>query len=73
MEVFNMNTTSIKVEGMTCGHCKSSVEGALGKLSGVSKAEVDLDANKVSVEYDEDQVNVDEMNEAIEEQGYDVV
>ncbi len=68
-----MNTTSIKVEGMTCGHCKSSVEGALGKLSGVSKAEVDLDANKVSVEYDEDQVNVDEMNEAIEEQGYDVV
>ncbi|WP_052254832.1 copper chaperone CopZ [Salinicoccus sp. YB14-2] len=68
-----MNTTSIKVEGMTCGHCKSSVEGALGKLSGVSKAEVDLEANKVSVEYDEDQVNVDEMNEAIEEQGYDVV
>ena len=68
-----MNTTSFKVDGKSFGHSKSSVEGAIGNLSGVSKAEVDLDANKVSVEYDEDQVNVDEMNEAIEEQGYDVV
>ena len=68
-----MNTTSIKVEGMTCGHCKIAVEGALGKLSGVSKAEVDLTANQVSVEYEEDKVTVNEMNEAIEDQGYDVV
>ncbi len=68
-----MNTTSIKVEGMTCGHCKSSVEGALGKLAGVSKAEVDLSANQVAVEYEEDKVTVNEMNEAIEDQGYDVV
>ncbi|CAM4341787.1 copper chaperone CopZ [Lacicoccus alkaliphilus] len=68
-----MNTTSIKVEGMTCGHCKSAVEGALGNLSGVEKAEVDLSANAVSVEYAEDKVTVEEMNEAIEEQGYDVV
>lgn len=68
-----MNTTSIKVEGMTCGHCKSAVEGALGKLSGVGKAEVDLSANEVSVEYEEDKVTVEKMTEAIEDQGYDVV
>ncbi|KGK85908.1 hypothetical protein DP73_17975 [Desulfosporosinus sp. HMP52] len=32
----------LKIEGMTCGHCKSSVEKALLKVPGVTHAEVDL-------------------------------
>ncbi|MBC2726131.1 heavy-metal-associated domain-containing protein [Desulfosporosinus sp.] len=32
----------LKIEGMTCGHCKSSVEKALLKVPGVKQAEVDL-------------------------------
>lgn len=31
---------TIKVEGMTCNHCKSSVEGALNQLDGVNNAAV---------------------------------
>lgn len=27
---------TIEVQGMTCGHCKSSVEGALSELEGVN-------------------------------------
>lgn len=38
----------LKIEGMTCGHCKSSVEKALLKVSGVTQAEVDL-TNKQAV------------------------
>lgn len=32
----------LKVEGMTCGHCKMSVEKALKGVPGVASASVDL-------------------------------
>lgn len=37
------------VQGMTCGHCKMSVEGALKEIDGVSAAEVNLEAGSVDV------------------------
>lgn len=67
-----MEKTTMDVQGMSCGHCKMSVEGALTKLDGVSVAEVNLEAGKVDVTFDKSKVNVDAMIEAIEEQGYDV-
>ncbi|PAV28717.1 copper-binding protein [Virgibacillus profundi] len=63
---------TLNVQGMTCGHCKMSVEGALNKLDGVAAAEVNLDAGNVDITFDESKVNVDAMKEAIEDQGYDV-
>jgi len=63
---------TLNVQGMSCGHCKTSVENALTKLKGVSTAEVNLDAGNVDVTFDKSTVNVDAMKEAIEEQGYDV-
>ncbi|GAA3716117.1 copper chaperone CopZ [Salinicoccus jeotgali] len=67
-----MAQKTIKVEGMTCGHCKSAVEGALNELDGITSANVDLDADKVDVEYDDQKVTESSMVEAIEDQGYDV-
>jgi len=63
----------IMVEGMTCNHCKMAVEGALNKLSGVQQAEVDLAGKKVTVSYNDSEVSFEQMKEAIEKQGYDVV
>ncbi len=51
---------------------RQAVEGALKNLAGVSAAEVNLEAGKVAVTFDDSKVNVDAMKEAIEEQGYDV-
>lgn len=68
-----MQTKTLDVQGMTCGHCKMSVEGALNGLDGVSAAEVHLDSGKVEVTYDEAQVSLENMKEAVEDQGYDVV
>ncbi|MEW9676806.1 copper chaperone CopZ [Lentibacillus sp. L22] len=65
--------TTLNVQGMSCDHCKASVEGALNKLDGVSAAEVNLEAGSVDVTFDDSKVTVDAMKEAIEEQGYDVV
>lgn len=68
-----MTKEVINVEGMTCGHCKSSVEGALNKLDGVTSAEVNLGANNVTVEFDEGKVSLDTLKEEIEGVGFDVV
>lgn len=67
-----MKELTLDVEGMTCGHCKSAVEGALNELDGVSNVDVNLDTGKVNVTYDEAKVTTDAMREAIEDQGYDV-
>lgn len=67
-----MAKTVIDVEGMTCGHCKASVEGALHNLDGVSTADVNLEDNNVTVEYNDTIVDRGKMTEAIEDQGYDV-
>ncbi|GAQ18565.1 copper chaperone CopZ [Oceanobacillus picturae] len=64
---------TLNVQGMSCGHCKMSVENALNNLNGVSEAVVKLESGKVDVSFDESKVNVEAMKDAIEEQGYDVV
>jgi len=67
-----MKRETIQVDGMTCNHCKAAVEGALNNVKGVSKAEVNLDAKNVSVEFNDSEVTVATLKEEIEEQGYDV-
>ncbi len=64
-------TEQLTVNGMTCGHCVSSVEGALRPVEGVEAADVDLQAKTVTVVHD-DRVTRDRLVELIEEQGYDV-
>lgn len=59
------------VNGMSCNHCKMSIEKALQGI-GVNAA-VDLGEKKVTVEFDPGKVNLDQIRTEIEDQGYDVV
>ncbi len=68
-----MENVVLDVKGMTCGHCEAAVSGALKALDGVADVKVHLDTGKVDVRYDKDKVSLEQMKEAIEEQGYDVV
>jgi copper chaperone CopZ len=43
---------TFRVEGMTCNHCKASVENGLGKLDVVSGAVADPEKNMVTIEAD---------------------
>ncbi|GAA5417078.1 copper chaperone CopZ [Paraliobacillus ryukyuensis] len=63
---------TLNVQGMSCGHCKTAVEGALNNLEGVTSADVNLDAGTVDVAYDDARVSFEAMKEAVEDQGYDV-
>lgn len=37
-----METTTLTVNGMTCGHCVSAVKEEIGSLTGVQSVDVDL-------------------------------
>nr|WP_040287183.1 copper chaperone CopZ [Sporosarcina koreensis] len=62
----------LNVEGMSCQHCVNAVETNVGELAGVSSVKVDLPANQVTVEYD-NEATMKQVKETIEDQGYDVV
>ncbi|KHL97149.1 copper resistance protein CopZ [Paenibacillus sp. IHB B 3415] len=66
-----MKNVTLHVEGMSCGHCVNSIEGALKTIGANGK--VDLSGGTITVLYDENELTVDAIKEAIEEQGYDVV
>ena len=63
----------IKIDGMSCGHCVSSVTNALKAVDGVDAVEVSLDEKQAKVVFDDTKVSLDDLCNAIEEQGFDVV
>jgi copper chaperone len=72
--VTTLTNEVINVEGMSCDHCKHSIEKALNGLDGVTSSEVSLANGNVEVEFDENQkVAFNDFKEAIEDQGYDVI
>ena len=60
------------VEGMSCWHCKNAVEKAVGALSGVLLAEVDLAEKTLAVEFDASKITLDKIKEIVDEEGYTV-
>ncbi len=59
-----------KIEGMTCSACSAAVERATGKLKGVIKSEVNLAAEKMTVEFDESITDRETIFEAVVKAGY---
>jgi len=66
-----MATHAFQVPGMTCGHCKASVENELGKLSGVTAVRVNLDTK--AVEVDADGVTWAQITAAVDEAGFEAI
>ncbi|SFM29808.1 CopZ family metallochaperone [Pelosinus propionicus] len=60
----------IKIEGMSCGHCKAAVEGALKEVAGVTSAAVNLEKKEAVVT---GSAELAALHQAIEEVGFDVV
>ena len=60
----------IIVDGMTCGHCKESVESVLNAFDSVKKASVDLISGKVLIEGVD--IEIDKIKEKIVSRGFTV-
>ncbi|MFD4141335.1 MULTISPECIES: heavy-metal-associated domain-containing protein [unclassified Streptomyces] len=59
------------VTGMTCGHCADHIRKEVGQVAGVSRVDVDVAANAVTVSGPS--LDDARIREAIVEAGYDVV
>ena len=68
-----MKTKTIKIEGMTCAACAKAVERATRKLTGVNKADVNIATERLTIEYDEKQVSIEQISNAVEKAGYKAV
>lgn len=60
------------VDGMSCQHCKQSIEGALQKLNGVNKVVAYHEEGFVDIDYDEKIIDIEMIVEEIEDLGFDV-
>lgn len=60
----------VKVEGMSCNHCKMRVEKSLKSVEGIEDAVVNLEDKSVEIKGN---VGIEKVKEVIEDTGYDFV
>lgn len=63
------NITKVVAPEIVCGGCAAAIENALGKIGGVSRVAVDVDAKTVSVEHNTE-VSREKIVEALDEAGF---
>ncbi|KIY51857.1 heavy metal translocatin [Fistulina hepatica ATCC 64428] len=64
---------TLRVYGMTCSSCTSTVEAGVSALPGVNSASVSLATETCTVDFDRSLVGPREMVEAIEDMGFDAI
>ena len=66
-----MATTTLRVEGMTCGSCTSSVESAFKNITGAGNVSVSLVLERAVVQHDPNKLSSEAVKEIIEDRGFD--
>ena len=64
-------TTTVAIEGMTCGACTSAVEGGFKGLEGLIQLNISLLAERAIVTHDPAKLSADQVVEIIEDRGFD--
>ncbi|MCR6483560.1 heavy-metal-associated domain-containing protein [Amycolatopsis sp. OK19-0408] len=67
-----MTEANYTVEGMTCGHCATSVREEVSELDGVRSVDVDVESGRVTVTSDTP-LAADAVAAAVTEAGYRLV
>ena len=66
-----MATTTLRVEGMTCGACTSAIESGLQGVDGVGTISVSLVMGRAVVTHDPTRISADRLKDLIEDRGFD--
>src|SRR5215510_11115232 len=66
-------TVTIKVEGMKCAKCSSSVSKALKATEGVEDAQVSSDKGEAVIKYDDQKLSEAKLREVINSTGFKAV
>ena len=65
-----ITTTTLAVEGMTCGACTSAVEGGFKGVAGVKHFSISLLSERAVVEHDVSLLSAEQIAEIIEDRGF---
>lgn len=63
-----MKSVTLHVEGMSCNHCVNTIQNTLKSLNVLGK--VDLENKTVQVDFDENELNLELIRQAIATKGY---
>ena len=67
-----MESRTLVAPDISCEHCQHAIEGAVGKLEGVSKVSVEIPTRTVHIDYDPRKVTLEKIEEVLDETGYTV-
>lgn len=69
-----MKAATIQLETLTCPSCMQKIEGAVKALDGIDQdtLKVLFNSSKVKLNFDEDKVSIDQIENAITKMGYEV-
>ena len=65
-----MDTTTLKLSGMSCASCANNIEQAIQTVPGVAKASVNFGAEQATVTYDPQCTDLEVIQDAVREAGY---
>ena len=54
-----------------CGECKERIEGAMAKVKGIEKSDLNVDSKILTVNYNPEVVKPEEIKKAVTKVGYD--
>ena len=66
-----VTSTTIQVEGMTCGACTSAIEAGFKDVAGVKNFSISLLAGRAVIQHDASTIDADALAEIIEDRGFD--
>ena len=69
----NRKIAELKISGMTCANCASTIEKSISNLEGVSNAQVNLGNETALVEYTPKKIKLTDLEKAVEDVGYAVI
>jgi Cu+-exporting ATPase len=64
---------ALRPGGISCASCVSTIEQALLEIPGVDRAAVNMGTERVTVDYDPDQVTLDRLRQAVTESGHELL
>jgi Cu+-exporting ATPase len=67
----HMATTTLKVEGMTCGACTSAIESGFQGVAGVGNVSISLVMERAVIQHDPETISAEQIKEIIEDRGFD--
>ena len=68
-----MQTTTIKIKGMTCMGCVNSIKTVLKNQNGVIAVEATLEPPQTTIQYDPGKTTLAQLEAAIIDAGFEVV